>query len=87
MENDAEEQARLPDDFNIDSPISILTKIVLTRIPLSIQFYHLIKRLEEQKAVKDGRMYICIHYVLCSHLTVSCLVWLNVTKLLIIKNM
>ena len=77
MEHDDEDQARLPDDFNIDSPISILSNIVLTRVPLSIQFYHLIKRLEEQKAVKDGRMYICIHRVFFrNHLTVLFVVWL-----------
>ena len=62
MDHDDEEQARLPDDFDIDSPIPILSDILLTRIPLSIQFYHLINRLEEQKAVKDGRMYICTYY-------------------------
>ena len=62
MDHDDEEQARLPDDFDIDLPISILTDIVLTRIPLSIQFYHLIKRLEQQKAAKEDRTYVCIYY-------------------------
>jgi hypothetical protein len=62
MEHDNEEQARLPDEFDIDLPVRILTTIVLTRVPLSIQFYHLIKRLEKQKAAKDGRMYMCIDY-------------------------
>ena len=66
MENDDEEQARLPDDFDIDLPISMLTDIVLTRIPLSIQFYHLIMRLEneraEEKTVKYGRMYIYTYF-------------------------
>ena len=57
MDNEDEEQARLPDDFDIDLPISILTEIVLTRVPLSIQFYNLITRLENDRAVKRRRMY------------------------------
>ena len=77
MDHDDEKQARLPDDFDINSPIAILSDILLTRIPLSIQFYHLIKRLEEQKALKDGRMYICIYYsfllsVLCMSSLIEC---------------
>ena len=52
-----EEEARLPDEFDIDLPISMLSHIVLTRVPLSIQFYHLIMRLEKERT---GRMYICI---------------------------
>ena len=63
--HDDEEKASLPDDFNINSTIPILTDIVLTRVPLSIQFYHLIMRLENEKTVKDGRMYICLF--LCNH--------------------
>ena len=62
MDHGDEERARLPDDFDINLPISILTEIILTRIPLSIQFYHLIKRLEEQKAAKKGRMCVRIYY-------------------------
>ena len=57
MDNEDEEQARLPDDFDIDLPIPILTDIVLTRVPLSIQFYHLITRLENERAEKYERMY------------------------------
>ena len=60
MDHDDEEQARLPDDFDINLSISILTDIVLTRVPLSIQFYHLIMRLEKERAVKCERMYTCI---------------------------
>jgi hypothetical protein len=56
-DEDDEEQTRLPDDFDIDLPISILTDIVLTRVPLSIQFYNLITRLENERAVKRRRMY------------------------------
>ena len=56
-DEDDEEQTRLPDDFDIDLPISILTDIVLTRVPLSIQFYNLITRLENDRAVKRRRMY------------------------------
>ena len=56
-DEDDEEQTRLPDDFDIDLPISILTEIVLTRVPLSIQFYNLITRLENDRAVKRRRMY------------------------------
>jgi septin family protein len=57
-----EEFDGLPDDFDIDWSI---TKIdaVLKSLPLSIQSYHLIMRLENQKKVKDGRMYICIYFV------------------------
>ena len=62
MDHEDKGQDRLPDDFDIDLPISILTDIVLKRVPLSIQFYHLIMRLENERAaektVKDGRMYI-----------------------------
>ena len=56
MDHDDEELDSLPDDFNIDWTIARIEDTVLTRIPLSIQFYHLIMRLENQKAVKDGRM-------------------------------
>ena len=31
-----EEEARLPDEFDIDLPISMLSHIVLARVPLSI---------------------------------------------------
>ena len=55
-----EEEARLPDGFDIDLPISMLSHIVLTRVPLSIQFYHLIMRLEKERTEKSGRMCICI---------------------------
>ena len=62
MDHDDKGQARLlsklPDDFDIDLPIPILTDIVLKRVPLSIQFYHFIMRLENEKTVKDGRMYL-----------------------------
>ena len=62
MDHEDKEQDRLPDDFDIDLPIAILSDIVLKRVPLSIQFYHLIMRLEneraEEKTAKDGRMYI-----------------------------
>ena len=57
---DEEEEARLPDEFDIDLPISMLSHIVLTRVPLSIQFYHLIMRLEKERTEKSGRMCICI---------------------------
>ena len=60
MDHDDAEQARLPDDFDIHLPISILTDIVLTRVPLSIQFYHLIMRLEKDRALELERMYTCI---------------------------
>ena len=63
MDHEDKEQDRLPDDFDIDLPIAILTDIVLKRVPLSIQFYHLIMRLENEKTVKDGRM--CIHTYFC----------------------
>ena len=55
-----EGEARLPDEFDIDLPISMLSHIVLTRVPLSIQFYHLIMRLEKERTEKCGRMCICI---------------------------
>ena len=57
MDHDDEELDGLPDDFNIDWSI-VKINTVLTRLPLSIQFYHLIMRLEKQKAVRDGRMYL-----------------------------
>ena len=63
MDHEDKERDRLPDDFDIDLPIPILTDIVLKRVPLSIQFYHLIMRLENEKTVKDGRMYIYIIFV------------------------
>ena len=66
MFHDDEEQTCLPADFDIDLPIGILSDIVSKRVPLSIQFYHLIMRLENQKALKDGRMYLCI---LFNHVT------------------
>ena len=56
MDHEDKEQDRLPDDFDIDLPIPILNDIVLKRVPLSIQFYHLIMRLENEKTIKDGRM-------------------------------
>ena len=66
MNHEDKEQDRLPDDFDIDLPITILSDIVLKRVPLSIQFYHLIMRLEneraEEKTVKDGRMYIYTYF-------------------------
>ena len=62
MDHEDKEQDRLPDDFDIDLPIAILTDIVLKRVPLSIQFYHLIMRLENEKTVKDGSMYICTYF-------------------------
>ena len=66
MDHEDKEQDRLPDDFDIDLPIAILRDIVLKRVPLSIQFYHLIMRLEnersEEKTVKDGRMYIYTYF-------------------------
>ena len=65
MDHEDKEQDRLPDDFDIDLPIAILTDIVLKRVPLSIQFYHLIMRLENEKTVKDERMYIFLF--LCNH--------------------
>ena len=57
MDHGDEELDGLPDDFNIDWSI-VKINTVLTRLPLSIQFYHLIMRLEKQKAVRDGRMYL-----------------------------
>ena len=67
MDHEDKEQDRLPDDFDIDLPIAILTDIVLKRVPLSIQFYHLITRLENERVVKYKRMYmytcICIDFV------------------------
>ena len=68
MDHDDEELDGLPDDFNIDWTIARIEDTVLTRIPLSIQFYHLIMRLENQKAVKDGRM--SLHLFLCNHVIV-----------------
>ena len=62
MDHEDKEQDRLPDDFDIDLPIPMLTDIVLKRVPLSIQFYHLIMRLENEKTVKDGRMYIHTYF-------------------------
>ena len=64
MDHEDKEQDHLPDDFDIDLPIAILTDIVLKRVPLSIQFYHLIMRLENEKGktVKDGRMYIHTYF-------------------------
>ena len=57
MDHGDEELDGLPDDFNIDWSI-VKINTVLTRLPLSIQFYHLIMRLEKRKAVRDGRMYL-----------------------------
>ena len=57
MDHGDEELDGLPDDFNIDWSI-VKINTVLTRLPLSIQFYHLIMRLETRKAVRDGRMYL-----------------------------
>ena len=57
MDHGDEELDGLPDDFNIDWSI-VKINTVLTRLPLSIQFYHLIMRLENQKAVRDRRMYL-----------------------------
>ena len=65
MDHHDEDLDGLPDDFNIDWTIARIEDTVLTRIPLSIQFYHLIMRLEKEKTVKDGRMYICLF--LCNH--------------------
>ena len=71
MDHDDEELDGLPDDFNIDWTIARIEDTVLTRIPLSIQFYHLIMRLENQKTVKDGRMYL--HLFLCNYVIVCIL--------------
>ena len=71
MDHDDEELDSLPDDFNIDWTIARIEDTVLTRIPLSIQFYHLIMRLENQKALKDGRMYL--HLFLCNYVIVCIL--------------
>ena len=49
------EQHDLPKDFDINSNIPTLT-MQLKRVPLSIQYYHLIKRMENEKARRDGRM-------------------------------
>ena len=65
MDHDDEEIDGLPDDFTINWPITMIDT-VLRRVPLSIQFYHLIMRLEKEKAVKDGRMYICIYFYVTS---------------------
>ena len=58
MDHDDEELDGLPDDFNINWTIARIEDTVFTRVPLSIQFYHLIMRLEKEKAVQDGRMYL-----------------------------
>ena len=67
MNHGDEELDGLPDDFNIDWSIPKINT-VLTRLPLNIQSYHLIMRLENQKAVKDDRMYL--YLFLYNHLTV-----------------
>ena len=56
MDHGDEELDGLPDDFNIDWSI-VKINTVLTRLPLSIQFYHLITRLENERAEKYERMY------------------------------
>ena len=76
MDHDDEELDGLPDDFNIDWTIARIEETVLTRIPLSIQFYHLIMRLEKQKAVKDGRMslhlFLWCHVIVCIVSLIEC---------------
>ena len=51
---DDEERVGLPDDFDINSPISILTDMMMKRVPLSMYFYNFIKREEEKKAKARG---------------------------------
>ena len=67
MEYDDDEYVGLPDDFDINVPIPILTDM-FKRLPLTIYFYHLIKRLEEEKTKKDGRTYVLCLYVFINQL-------------------
>jgi hypothetical protein len=73
MDHDGDEFDGLPDDFNIDWSIPKINT-VLTRLPLTIQSYHLIMRLENQRAEKKGRMYL--YLFLYKHVTVciTCLI-------------
>ena len=68
MDYDDDEYVGLPDDFDINAPIPILTDM-FKRLPLTIYFYHLVKRLEEEKTKKDGRTYdvYCL-YIFIDHL-------------------
>ena len=52
---DDEERVGLPDDFDINSTIPILTDVIMKRVPLVIYFYNFIKRLEEEAATTHGR--------------------------------
>ena len=47
------EPVGLPDDFDINSPIPIVAD-ALKRVPLSMYFHNLIKRLEEKRAKLTG---------------------------------
>ena len=62
MEYDDDEYVGLPDDFDINAPIPILTDM-FKRLPLTTYFYELVKRFEKEKTKKDGRTYILCLYV------------------------
>ena len=51
-----DELVGLPDDFDINNPISILTGMIMERVPLSMYFYNYIKRLEEERAARLGNV-------------------------------
>ena len=62
MEYGDDEYVGLPNDFDINAPIPILTDM-FKRLPLTTYFYELVKRFEKEKTKKDGRTYILCLYV------------------------
>ena len=57
---------RMPPDFDINANIPTLRE-QFKKIPLVMSFHHLIRRLEEQKAKKDGStFYFYFYFILAS---------------------
>ena len=52
-----DERTGLPEDFDIDENITMLTH-QLKRVPLTTYFYNLLMRMELDKAKRDGRAYM-----------------------------
>ena len=51
-----DEYAGLPPDFDINANIQTLT-YDLKRVPLAMYFYNLVKRMELEKAKREGRTF------------------------------
>ena len=54
-----DEYSGLPKDFDINDNIPTLNQ-QLKKVPLSMYFYHLLMRMEKDKAKRDGRTWIWV---------------------------